>query len=202
MSDLERRETPPPAGRLMHTRTTVFRGYLRDDRLWEIEAELRDTKTFDGLTAEHVKISAGTPIHQMLLRLTIDDELLVHDVWSSLPHTPFAECQATQPPLLNLVGARLGPGWRQAIDEALGKARGCTHVRELLFNMASAAYQTVAGTRQMQIRAAGKENRDTQKVPPYHLGQCIGWDFNGAVVARIWPQFAGWQPIKGPRKGD
>ena len=26
--------------------------------------------------------------------------------------------------------------------------------------------------------------------------ECIAWDFDGAVVARVYPQFAGWVPIK------
>ena len=37
---------PPPAPRApQHTRTTVFNGYRRDDGLWDIEGELRDTKS-------------------------------------------------------------------------------------------------------------------------------------------------------------
>ncbi|WP_414708625.1 DUF2889 domain-containing protein [Ramlibacter sp.] len=35
-----------------------------------------------------------------------------------------------------MVGVRMGPGWRQALEKALGGAKGCTHLRELLFNMA------------------------------------------------------------------
>ena len=32
--------------------------------------------------------------------------------------------------------------------------------------------------------------------PPFHLGQCMSWDFDGPVVQRHYPQFAGWQPVK------
>ena len=32
--------------------------------------------------------------------------------------------------------------------------------------------------------------------PPYHLGKCIAWDFDGPVVQRHYPRFAGWQPLK------
>ena len=32
--------------------------------------------------------------------------------------------------------------------------------------------------------------------PPYHLGKCIAWDFDGPVVQRHYPKFAGWQPLK------
>jgi hypothetical protein len=37
----------------------------------------------------------------------------------------------------------MGPGWRQAIDRTIGGVQGCTHLRELLFNMATAAFQTI-----------------------------------------------------------
>ena len=32
--------------------------------------------------------------------------------------------------------------------------------------------------------------------PPYHLGKCIAWDFDGPVVKRHHPEWAGWQPLK------
>ncbi len=91
-----------------------------------------------------------------------------------------------------MVGVRMGPGWRQAIDAALGNDLGCTHLREMLFNMATAAYQTMAkGTRH---DAASLLDR-----PPHHVGRCIGWSVDGAVVARYLPQFVGWRkPEKKP----
>ncbi len=37
---------PPPAPRTHHhTRSTEFRGFRRDDGLWDIEGSLRDTKS-------------------------------------------------------------------------------------------------------------------------------------------------------------
>jgi hypothetical protein len=94
-----------------------------------------------------------------------------------------------------MVGATLGPGWRQAIEKALGNNRGCTHLRELLFNMATAAYQTIPSYKERLRRQAGAP-RSASTEPPYHLGKCIAWDFDGPVVARHHPEFAGWQPLK------
>ena len=31
------------------------------------------------------------------------------------------------------------------------------------------------------------------KRPPPHIGQCLAWDFDGPVVKRHRPQFAGWR---------
>ena len=89
-----------------------------------------------------------------------------------------------------MVGVAMGPGWRQAIERELGGVKGCTHLRELLFNLATAAYQTVFPYLDRKNALAGERPRDKAD-PPYHLGRCIAWDFHGPVVARIYPQFAG-----------
>jgi hypothetical protein len=94
-------------------------------------------------------------------------------------------------------GRAAGAGWRQAIEKALGGVRGCTHLRELLFNMATAAYQAVFPWRERERRLAGVTPSQASE-PPYHLGRCIAWDTNGAVVARHYPQFAAGSPVRTP----
>ncbi len=54
----------------------------------------------------------------------------------------------------------------------MGGVASCTRLRELLFNMATAAFQTLPA-------AFGGGDPDT---PPRHLGQCTGWDFEGNGV--------------------
>ena len=85
-----------------------------------------------------------------------------------------------------MVGCTMSRGWRQAIERNLGGICGCAHLRELLFNMATAAFQTLA-----------HELPNTNPThPPAFFGKCTTWDFNGPVVARIYPQFVDW-PDKG-----
>ena len=90
---------------------------------------------------------------------------------------------------------RLWPGWHAAIERNLGGIRGCTHLRELLFNMATAAYQTVVSYRE-HLSVLDTGSTLTAIMPPFHLGKCMPWDFNGAVVKRYEPDFFGWQPLK------
>ena len=61
--------------------------------------------------------------------------------------------------------------------------------------MATAAYQTVFPYQQHQRNLAGVAP-DATTEPPYHLGRCIAWDFNGPVVQRHYPRFAGWEPVR------
>ena len=38
--------------------------------------------------------------------------------------------------------------------------------------------------------------------PPFYMGKCMTWDFNGPVVARVAPQFIGWaRPARKPAAG-
>lgn len=183
----------------MHTRTVTYRGFLREDDLWDIEGEITDVKPYDFTRSDGSVMHAGTPIHNMVIRVTMADDMVIRAIASSTNNAPFAECQQGVDPMQRMVGERMGPGWRQAIEKHLGGARGCTHLREMLFNMATAAFQTVFGWRDRERRQGGDKRRELVQ-PPYHLGRCIAWDFNGAVTARTYPQFIGWVRGKPPAK--
>ena len=185
----------PQARDLLHTRAVVYRGYRREDGLWDIEAEMTDTKTYALERSERGEMPPGTPIHGMAIRATVDDQMTIREISTAMDHTPFGECRAGVDPMQQMVGVTMGPGWRQAIEKALGGIQGCTHLRELLFNMATAAYQTVPVYRERLRRQSGVPEAENA-APPYHLGKCLAWDFKGAVVQRHYPQFADWQPVK------
>jgi len=187
---------PEPAPRQhLHTRAVTYRGFLRDDGLWDIEGELADTKTYLQEMNQRGTLQVGEPVHGMLIRVTFDDKMTIHAISAAMDATPFGECRRGEDPMQQMVGASMGPGWRQAIEKALGGVKGCTHLRELLFNMATAAYQTVFPWRERERQLAGVVPAANGE-PPYHLGRCIAWDFDGPVVARVYPQFAGWQPVR------
>ena len=175
----------PQARKQLHTRNVVFRGYQREDRLWDIEAELLDkkSKVFD-IPGERTWLS-GEAIHDMTIRVTIDDAFVVHELAVAMDGSPHAACPQAQAPLQSMIGCTMGRGWRQAIERNMGGIRGCAHLRELLFNMATVAFQTVS-----QEMAEGVVNH-----PPAHLGKCLAWDFNGNVVKRHYPVFYGLKPV-------
>jgi hypothetical protein len=180
----------------VHTRSVEYRGYRRDDGLWDIEAELTDTKTYTLHTRDHRgTLDPGEPLHGMAIRLTVDDNMKISDIAVRMDAAPFPECQQAKPPMSRLIGHTLGRGWRKAIEEALGGIQGCAHLRELLFNMATVGYQTIPAYRHHLRRLAGLPE-PVLKRPPPHLGQCLAWDFNGPVVKRHRPEFAGWRSKK------
>ena len=184
----------PPAGARtpVRTRTVIFRGYHREDGLYDIEGEMTDAKSYAHDTSDRGRLEPGEHVHGMAIRLTVDERMTIADVAVTMPSTPFPECQQTKPPVAALIGRTLGAGWRKTIDEAMGGIRGCTHLRELLFNMATAAYQTIPLYREHLRKLAGRP-APVHKRPPPHMGTCLAWDFNGSQVKRNKPQFAGWQ---------
>lgn len=182
--------------RHIHTRCVTFRGFLRDDGLWDIEGEMTDTKTYAFEMSERGPMAPGTPVHGMSVRVTIDERMKIHAIAAAMDFTPYGECARGEDPMQRMVGTTMGPGWRQAIERELGGIRGCTHLRELLFNLATAAYQAVFPYRERQRELAG-EQAAARAEPPYHLGRCIAWDFDGPVVAKIYPQFSGYKKRAG-----
>lgn len=177
---------PPPARVLSHTRSVVYHGYQRDDGLWDIEAHLRDAKPAFYEVPGEKAWAPNEAIHDMSIRLTIDAQLVVHDIAVAMPSTPHDECASTAAPMRAMIGCRLSSGWRKAIEENLGREKGCAHLRELLFNMATAAFQTVQGT-----FAVTDPN-----VPPPHLGKCMAWGFGTDLVKRRYPTFHLWPEKK------
>ena len=191
---------PPPQPRKhLHHRQVSYNGYLREDGLWDIEAHMTDTKAYPMVSAEKGAMPAGTPIHDMFIRVTVDDTMTIREIAAVMQSRPFQECLQAQDPMQKMVGVTMGPGWRQAIENAVGSTKGCTHLRELLFNMATAAYQTIP------VFQAHRDNLmnmppSANGQPPRHLNKCLAWDFNGPVVQRHYPMYAGWQPLVKAKK--
>lgn len=168
----------------LHTREIIFHGYAREDGLWDIEAHLRDFKAHPFTTGGKTW-PPGEAFHDMWVRLTLNTELVIQAIEVAMDSHPHPECPAVIPPMDALVGERIGKGWRKTINTHLGGIQGCTHLRELLANIATAAFQSIPGA---------LFDPDEDK-PPLYLGTCKSWDFNGPVVMRVYPKFYQWKPI-------
>lgn len=175
----------PEARSLLHTRTTVFRGFRRNDLLWDIEAQMIDTKVKVIDIPGEGPIQPGEALHNLSIRVTIDNEFVVQAIATAMDDIPHGECPQAQVPMQTMVGCTMGRGWRQAIERNLGGVKGCAHLRELLFNMATVAFQTLSHELPF----------DSTDHPPPHLGKCMTWDFNGSAVERHFPAFSGWLPL-------
>lgn len=175
--------SPPAPRTLKHVRRVNYQGFERDDGLWDIEGELHDSKAYDATSFRDPTKQrlAGEAIHHMWLRVTVNRQLVVQAIDVAMDSHPLQGCTEAQTALQHMVGCSMARGWRQSIQKHLGGVASCTHLRELLFNLATAAFQSVP--------AVFSSSHPDE--PPRHLGQCTGWDFNGQGVKEFFPQFYG-----------
>lgn len=172
----------------LHTRTIEFNSYHRDDGMFDIEARMRDIRKYDSVVLEHGLLTAGHPVHDMTIVATIDEQMVVRAITTRMLATPFAFCREIEQSLQAMLGARMARGWRRAVNDRLGGAASCTHLRELLVNMGTAALQTVPIWHAQQRFHAGKAATPGGTRPTY-LGQCHGWKLDGPIVLKHFPQF-------------
>lgn len=184
----------PSARTHIHTRDIDCRGYERSDGLWDIEARLVDTKSYSFDNHDRGGINAGEAIHDMSIRLTLNDEMTVVAAEAVIDASPFKICPQITSGFKQLEGETIGPGWRKIVIGLFGKTRGCTHLTGLLTGqVAQTAHQTVHQARQ---RRHGQETGKTGDDPakdmarkPAMLDTCHALKSDGPVVAHHWPDF-------------
>ena len=165
---------------LTHTRRVRYEGYKRSDGLWDVEAHLLDTKNHD----YHLKTGvrrAGQPIHDMWIRVTIDQSFTVRDVQASMDAVPYPNgCEKITPAYRKLVGLNLIRGFRNRVWEILGHVKGCTHLTEMLNGLPTAAIQTFAGER---------KEEDDDGTKPFQLDQCHALETSTETVKLWYPKW-------------
>jgi len=175
--------------RLMHRRSVECQGYLRDDGLWEVEARLVDTKPFVQHDRYRGVLQPGDPVHDISLRLTIDDRMTIIEAETSMRSTPYPTCIEVEPILQRLVGERIGKGWRELVRQKIGRLETCTHLAELLGPAVTALFQTMSYGKSPELRDSLDSQRSADE-RPFFIGGCHSWRTDGPIVAEMFPQFA------------
>jgi hypothetical protein len=168
----------------LHSRDITVRGYAREDGLIDIEAHLIDTKTHVTQRENGAPREPGIPLHDMWLRMTISLEREIVACEASMDATPFAPCPGAAPRFGSLAGLRIEGGFIRKAMELVGGTAGCTHLRELLQQMGTVAFQT--------LYSVGKMSDDPVRLgsrPPPHLNSCYAWSDAHSVVAARYPAF-------------
>ena len=180
----------------VHTRAIDYRGYEREDGLWDIEAHMTDTKTYEFSNNWRGTVPVGEPMHEMLLRVTIDDSFVIQDIFAATEHSPFQMCPAIAPNYKKLIGIKMGPGWRKAIRMKVGGTEGCTHLTELLFPMATVAMQTIWPIRSKRKQESDTEEKQPQGKRPVVLDTCHAWASDSPVVRENAPKYFTGKPAQ------
>jgi hypothetical protein len=168
---------------LKHRRQIDVQVFARGNGLWEVDATLADTKSrvanmIDGPRA------AGTPIHDMLLRLVVDEQLNVLEAGSETRWMPYTgTCGEHGDAYQRLVGLNLAKNFRQHLRERLGGVLGCTHITELAQSLPTAVIQAFAG----EVIDTRGDAEGAKR--PFQIDRCHALRSDGEVVRLHYP---GW----------
>lgn len=164
----------------VHTRRIEIQGFLREDGLLDLDARLTDLKDKDYPIASGIR-KAGDPVHDLLVRVTIDEKFFVLDVEACSDWVPYpGDCDTIGPAYRQLIGLNLVRGFRKTVGEMFADVRGCSHITELLLALPTAAIQTFATFR--------RDNDDSGE-KPFQLDRCHALETTSAAVMRYYPRW-------------
>ena len=175
----------PPAREKLHHRKINCQGYRRQDGLWDIEAELTDTKTYAYHNRDRGEVAAGEPVHLMQLRVTLDLDMNIIAVDANMDYAPFAMCPGARAAMNKLEGLQIKSGWLRQARERIGRRESCTHLFELLRPLSTTAYQTMH--RALEERATNHPG--PRRTRPKIIDQCYSLASDSPVVKLEWPDF-------------
>ncbi len=192
--------SPPTARAPLHARKIAIDGYVRDDGCWEIEGRILDHRAYAFDNEWRGRVEPDTPLHEMWVRLTLDDDLTIAAIEVATDRSPFAVCPDVLPNFQRLVGTKIGGGFGRTVREAVGGKEGCTHIVDMLSQMATVALQTKVPpqARALRDKALGRpaEAAAGTRSPwadagagtrPPVIDTCYAWASDGAVVKRLLP---------------
>ena len=172
-----------PERQLSHRRSIDVRVYARGHGLWEVDAEVRDVRANDTRMAVGT-LPAGEPIHDMLLRLVVDEEFNVLEAGAETRAQPYpGACENHGDAYGRLAGLNLMKRFRQNVAERLGGIGGCTHITELSQVLPTAVVQAFAG---QVLDVSGNDPSGQQ---PMQIDRCHALRADGPVVKQYYPRW-------------
>jgi hypothetical protein len=169
---------------LVHTRTIDIKAFRRDDGLMDVEGRITDIKPFDHVMTDSYR-AAGEPVHDLSVRITIDGNMEVQSAVASMDRTAHDLCIGAEPNFEKLAGLKIGPGWNRLVRERVGHGQGCTHIIEMLAQMASGAMQA------MWSRQPGEDYQRPhvaeREMPSGMLNSCYAYREEGEFIKEFFP---------------
>jgi DUF2889 family protein len=118
----------------------------------------------------------GDVIHYMEVTLTVTwPDLVLARVEGTMRTFPHAGvCPDGLPPLQSLVGVAVGPGFTRAVNQRIGRERGCTHIAALILAMGPVVRQGAGA-------AFGFTTPGESHGTPWFVNSCQAWREGGAL---------------------
>ncbi|HLL13264.1 MAG TPA: DUF2889 domain-containing protein [Rubrivivax sp.] len=169
--------------RLKHRRQIDVQVFSRGDGLWEVDATLTDSKTRAANMADGLR-PAGTPIHDMLLRLVVNERFDILEAGSQTRWMPYpGRCGEHGDVYGRLVGLNLLQDFRKQLRSRVGGVLGCTHITELAQVLPTAVVQAFAG----EVLDTRGDAEGASR--PFQIDRCHALRRDGDVVLQHYPRW-------------
>jgi len=174
---------------LVHTRTITCKAYRRRDGLWEIDGTVCDEKAQQVPFRSRPPVPAGGIMHLLSLKLVIDNDYTIREAQANSSVVPWPDCGGTDQSYSKLAGLRIGPGFNKKVRELLGGALGCTHLTDLLGEVANTYFQASwpeRTARQWSLAADPRKWPDQSTLS--FVGQCHAWRRDSDTLRQEYPE--------------
>jgi hypothetical protein len=122
----------------------------------------------------------GDVIHHMEVTLTVSwpalEVVAIEGRMPTFPHP--GVCPDALPPLQGLLGVPVGAGFTRAVNERIGRERGCTHIAALILAMGPVVRQGAGA-------AFGFATPGDPRGTPWFVNSCQAWRADGPLH-RAW----------------
>jgi hypothetical protein len=168
---------------LKHCRSIDVQIYARGNGLWEVDAHITDVRPRETRMATGM-LPAGAPIHEMLLRIVVDEQFNVIEAGAETLAMPYpGDCNDYGDVYGRLVGLNLMRGFRHGVKERLGGIQGCTHITELTQVLPTAVVQAFAG----EVLDTRGDSADSAQ--PFQIDRCHALRADGPAVKTYYPRW-------------
>ncbi len=172
----------------VHVRSIEYRAYEEPGAL-TVVGRLRDTRPWA------TGGQAVARVHDMELRVTVDDTLTITASDAEMHTFPHTECPGIVAAFRGLAGLEVGRGFTHRVQELFGGPRGCTHLEHLARSLGPVVIQAVTSRRARAVADGVVPDLITGNGSPWARNTCHIWAEDGVADRKL---AAGWRPGVGP----
>lgn len=182
-------EASAPARALVHARRIACKAYRTEDGLYEIEAEVTDEKAQDVPFRSRPPVSAGDLMHRMRLTVTIDRDFTIRAAKAQTLQAPWPACGETDAAYARLAGLRIGAGFIRQVHRLLGGTAACTHITDLITQVANTYMQASFPDRlARQFAVSGDPRQWPDPSTLAFVDRCHAWRLDGDALQQEYPE--------------
>jgi hypothetical protein len=161
----------------LHTRTIRMEAVRVGDTELEVTGHLVDERPEP---EDWFGVPSGLLIHDMRVTLRVrHPDLVVTAASAAMDARPYTICTDAVAPLERLVGLSVAQGFTRAVNERLGRAKGCAHLTALVHAIAPVVRQAAG------VAFRGERPTPDPALDLWFLNTCQAWREHGPLHSRL-----------------